>query len=383
MADATPSYRWLIHATNGWGLGHVVRTLALARQIRARSPKSEILFLTNSEASNLIWREGFASVKLPSAQSIHQGLIENRIAIPLGRALTAGVAAAFRPQVLISDTFPLGGNTELLPMLASWAHRILIYREVPQAVVSAPEIQEILRRYHLILSAHQPGQAPMTFPPEVKVREVGDILIRSRDEGLPRDEARRRLGLPIDGFHVFFGLGGGGDDRYMEFFERIVAKAQSMAGWTLVWPVPPLLRKSGETAVDSRVKAVSYFPLAEVWRAFDGAITFMGANTLAELMHNGVPTIFLPPREGMADDQRSRGDRIAKHDAGWLLKSLDDDALAAAFTALADSEWRAAVSANARKLVPANGAVAAAEFLLSYLKTIKNLGLAPPYVPPT
>lgn len=382
MGNTAQGYRWLIHATNGWGLGHVARTLALARQIRARSPKSEILFLTNSEASNLIWREGFASVKLPSAQSIHQGLIESRIAIPLGRALTASVAAAFRPQVLVSDTFPLGGNSELLPMLASWAHRILIYREVPKTVVEVPEIQEILRRYHLILSAHHPGQVPMSFPPSVKVKEVGDMLIRSRDEGLPREEARRRLGLPIDGFHVFFGLGGGGDDRYKEFFERIVAKAQSMAGWTLVWPVPPLLRKSGETAVDSRVKAVSYFPLAEVWQAFDGAITFMGANTLAELMHNGVPTIFLPPREGMADDQRSRADRIGKHGAGWVLKSLDDAALTAAFSALADSGWRAAASNNARKLVPINGAAAAAEFLLSYLKTIKNPGLAPPFTPP-
>lgn len=379
MAVTHPhAYRWLIHATNGWGLGHVARTLALARQIRMRSPKSEILFLTNSEASNLIWREGFASVKFPSAQAVHQGLIENRLAIPLGRALAATVAATFRPHVLISDTFTLGGNNELPPLLTSWAHRVLIYREVRRTVMEIPEIQEILRRYHLILVSHSLGQAAMPFPPEVPVREIGDMLIRSRDEALPRAEARRRLGLPSEGFCVFLGFGGGGDDKYKEFFERVVANAQAMPGWTLVWPVPPLLRTPGNSIADNRVRAVRYFPLGEVWQAFDGAISLMGANTTAELMHNGIPTVFLPPREGMAEDQHARADRVAQHSAGWLLKSFDDAELAAAFTALADAGWRAHVSDNARQLVPENGAAAAAEFLLSHLKTIKYLGRAPP-----
>lgn len=371
------SYRWLIHATNGWGLGHVARTLALARQIRARAPRSEFLFLTNSEASNLIWREGFPSVKTPSAQAVHLGLIESKVAIPMGRALAASVYAAFRPHVIVSDTFPLGGNNELPPLLTSWAQKVIVYREVQAEAYRQQSTQDMLRRYDIFLIAHAPGEAKVTLPGNLTVKECGDMLIRSREEGLPRAEARRRLGLPEDGFFIYLGLGGGGDSEYRAMFERVVAHAADMPGWKLVWAAPPLLRGGMPESADGRIREVRYFPLGEVWNAFDGAISLMGANTVAELLHNGVPSVFLPPRGGLHDDQAARGRRVMEGRAGWVMDSLDDDACKAAFAALADPAWRKEAAANGPKLVPVNGAAAAAEFLLKHLSGIENLGLAP------
>lgn len=381
MADKRiEGFRWLINVANDRDSGHIVPMLALARQIKSHAPDSEILFLTDSEASHLIWREGFACIKLPSAAAIQEKLIEPSVAIPLGRMVAASVYAAFRPHVLVADASPRGGNGELAPLLASWAYRILICDGIPAQAIAAPDMQDDLRRYHLILVTPRSGQTASAFPPEVTVRGIGDMLIRSREEGLPRAEARRRLGLSADGFHVFLGLGDSNDDNQKDVFNRIVAKAQTMAGWSLIWPTAPLLRTPREPLADSRIRAVEYFPLGEVWRAFDGAITAMDGNIVAELMYNGVPTIFLPSREGIADDLQFRADRIEKHGAGWLLKSLDDAAFTAALAALGDPAWRATVSNNARELVPANGATAAAEYLLSHLKTIKNLGLAPPLI---
>ncbi len=332
MADTRPeAWRWLIGATSGSEWENIVGALALARQIKARARNSEILFFTDSEASTLTWREGFACVKVPSAEAIMRGDIDAIVADLLGRTIAASVYAAFRPHVVVADTFPLGRGNELTPLLASWAYRVLIHRNVSLKAVQRPEIQDALRRYHLILVSHRAGQAAAPFPPEVPVREIGDMLIRSREEGLPQAEARRRLGLPAEGFCVFLNFGAAGDGNYKAFFERVVAKAQTMRGWTLVWPVPPFLRTPGDWIGDGRVHAVRYFPLGEVWQAFDGAITLMGANTMAQLMHNGIPTVFLPPREGMAEDQHARADRVAQHGPGWLLQRFDDAELAGAF----------------------------------------------------
>jgi len=64
MAKTIP--RFLFYAVNGLGLGHVTRLLAIARKLRAHLPLSEIIFLTSSEAEDVIFREGFAAFKVPS-----------------------------------------------------------------------------------------------------------------------------------------------------------------------------------------------------------------------------------------------------------------------------------------------------------------------------
>lgn len=371
-----PALRWLVYATNGWGLGHITRTMALARQIKRRAPDSEFLFVTNSEASNLTWREGFACVKLPSVHAIDYGFIERDVAVPLGRALTANVYAAFRPHVLLSDSYAVGGNTELAPLVYSQVQKVLIHREVTKEVRESSLTHYLLGLYDLILVPHEPGETEISVPKGVPVKETGHMMIRSREEALPRAEARRRLGLPADGFLVFVGLGGGGDYKYQEYLDRILAEMKALPGWTLVCAAPPLLRDSAARSAAEGLHVIQYFPLAEAWNAFDAAITLRGTNTTAELLHNGIPTVFMPVREGLVDDQAARGARIAKAKAGWVMTSFDGAELEAAVAAIADPGWRAATAANARRMIPENGAEAAADFLLDHLSKIENLGRA-------
>ena len=65
--------RIIFYASNGFGLGHLMRTLAIARQLRKRVGNAEFIFLTNSEASHLAWDEGFATVKLMSRFVLARG----------------------------------------------------------------------------------------------------------------------------------------------------------------------------------------------------------------------------------------------------------------------------------------------------------------------
>ena len=68
--------KFLLSAINGVGLGHVARLLAVARELRRRVTEAEFHFLTSSEASSVIWQEGFASVKIPSWVSTREKLID-------------------------------------------------------------------------------------------------------------------------------------------------------------------------------------------------------------------------------------------------------------------------------------------------------------------
>ena len=69
----------LNYAVNGSGLGHVTRLVAINRWIdrlaRACAVEPEIYFLTTSEADTLVWRNGFASFKIPSKTSVKDSRI--------------------------------------------------------------------------------------------------------------------------------------------------------------------------------------------------------------------------------------------------------------------------------------------------------------------
>ena len=359
-------YRFLIYAPNGFGLGHVVRQLSLARQLKRRAPDSVILFLTDCEASNLIWREGFASVKMISFHTVAYGLIDKATADAVNPVTVAATYRSFRPDVFIADTMPLGRSDELLQILNKPVSKILVCRETKAETRANPRFRKALQHYDLVLLPHHQGEASFESP-GAEVTWSGPFLIRSRDEALPRDEARQRLGLPRDAFLVYVAFGGGGNQRYENFLKFVTKHAARFPDWTLAVVLPPYFRGRVPENGVNRVVTFSYFPLAEAWNAFDAAITAMGNNTTTELLHNGVPAIFLPQPE-MEDDHPARARRIKQADAGWVLQTDRDEVVRPLFDALADPAQRARVAANAVKLVPENGADRAAELLLEWLE---------------
>lgn len=360
--------RFLIYAPNGFGLGHIVRQLALARQIRKRDPRAELLFLTDCEASHLIWREGFASVKLIAFHTVERGLIAKDSAQALNRAMVASAFAAYRPDAFLVDAMPHGRSGELRGVLPNDAPSVLICREKAPEARENPRFQEALRHYDLIVLPHREGEIAFAAPEDVQVVAPGPFLIRSRAEAMARDEARQRLGLPDEGFIVFVAFGSGGDRRYRRFLDVVFAYAARFPDWTLAVLRPPYYDGDLPAGHGNRVVQFSYFPLAEAWRAFDAAITAMGNNTTTELLHNGVPSIFLP-LPGTEDDHLARAARIRDADAGINLETDSKDRVLPAFEALADPATRRRIAANAARLVPDNGAERAAAMLLDWLET--------------
>src|SRR5438067_2466635 len=82
--------------------------VALAWAVRAAQPAAEILFLTASEASHLIYREGFAAIKVPSRTAAATGRLRRDSLLRVTQAVAWNTMLAFDPHALVVDTFPAG-----------------------------------------------------------------------------------------------------------------------------------------------------------------------------------------------------------------------------------------------------------------------------------
>lgn len=367
MAGTEPARRWLFYAVNGLGLGHLSRTLALARQLRARSPHSQFLFLTTSEAEGLLWREGFASVKVPSRMAAKPSGLRYGVYNRLLHTVVVNTIAAFQPHILVVDTFPAGSAQELLPVLRWDGKRVFIYREQKQEICTDPWFQQILGLYDQILIPHHPEEVSLALPEGVPVCWTGPMLVRDRSEALDRESACDRLGLPIDRPLLYVGFGGGGDPQYRDLLDWVLAQASAFPQWQFVVAQPPLGRLNlGQVASIPNLSTIRYYPLAECWSAFQGAISAAGYNSVSELLHHGVPTLWVPLKRGV-DEQDRRVDRLVAQGYGWRVEPLDTAALVAGLEALSQDRARAAKIKALQALKLDNGATIAADRLLTGL----------------
>ena len=102
------------------------------------------------------------------------------------------------------------------------------------------------------------------------------------------------------------------------------------------------------------------FPNVRQFRAFDFAISAAGYNSFHELLHQGVPTIFVPNDNQKVDDQRARAAWAESRGAAICLPRGAEAALGGYMAAMLDPSLRRQLSRRARTLCPSNGAAAAA-----------------------
>ena len=364
--------RILFYAVNGLGLGHVTRLLAIARKVRARSPEAEIVFLTSSEAEDVIFREGFAAFKVPSKTLRIEAHLRPSTYARMLQTVVLNLLASFHPHVLVVDTFPAGTIQELLPVLRWDSRKVFVYRVQRPEIATSAIVQNTLTLYDLAVVPHIEGEEEAPLPAGLDACWAGPIMIRDRADALPREEARQRLGLPLDAPIVYVTFGGGGDCTVGASFELVLEAltaepllddrgrpAQYAAASA------PLFR--GRTQQRDRVTPLAYYPIAELFSAFDAAISAAGYNSATELLHHGIPTAFVPFAR-QVDDQEARAQRIADAGAGLYLSDLQPCGVRTAVTRLLDPSVAAAMSERARALVPMNGADKAAEAILELVR---------------
>ena len=250
----------------GGGLGHLQRSIAISRHLREAA---HVTILTNSPFASFAKMEGLDVITVAGSKEE----IEASALAAIGRT---------NADLLIVDTFPAGPTGELsrfervLP-----ARRCLIHRRL-----WSYEEEHPWPTYELIVDS-EPGFATddelsvfdlAKFCQCKDTREVGPMLVRSREELLPRDEARKILGIKGNE-KILLAYHHGYQKEVEALFRNTLRAFQRVS--------PPnwhLMTASLRPLVDKNLQGrhITYWPLVELLLAVDGVVTAGGYHSWYE-----------------------------------------------------------------------------------------------------
>jgi predicted glycosyltransferase len=312
----------VFYCHDSYGLGHLVRTLKLARYMRASGPAMNQLIVTGSPlAHDLLLPEDGDYVKLPSVVKTGRDEYESRsLPLPFARMsrmraeIVASVARNVRPDALVVDHSPAGLKGELVPALRelrSSAHTRLIVG-LRDVLDEAPRVRASWRRegvyelledvYDLVLVYGDPRVYDVVseyrLSPRVarKTRYVGYL---GRETGGSPEQVRRGLGLET-GKLVVATVGGGGDG--VELLEAVLSGLQqSKRGFDTLVVTGPLMpaqqRERLARLADAcpLVRLVSFVgDLQSTIAAADVVVSMGGYNSICEILSAERPAVIVP-----------------------------------------------------------------------------------------
>ena len=360
--------RIVAYAVNGAGAGHLQRLTAICRWVRRYASfcgaDCEVFFLTSSEADSFLFHEGFASFKLPSKTSVATAGIDKLTYLALAKQWVWHSLGLLRPDVLIVDTFPNGSFGELVSALDLARTRVFVYRPVKDDFARRADFQAMLPLYERILVPDTEEAAEILVPAKARsaVRFTGPTMVRERVELRSKEEGRARFGIPEGRLAVLVTAGGGGDPTAEADLRRASSALLAHEQVQVVLAAGPLYR--GARWGGERITWISEPALAEWLPTFDFAVASAGYNTVLELLHAGVPAVFLP-QEKIADEQDRRAAAAVSAGAAAMVEGAGErPGLEATIERFLDPEERSRAAGKARDLVPRNCARnAAAEIL--------------------
>jgi UDP-N-acetylglucosamine--N-acetylmuramyl-(pentapeptide) pyrophosphoryl-undecaprenol N-acetylglucosamine transferase len=369
--------RIVCYAVNGSGLGHVTRLMSTARWLRRmvglleRRPP-EVIFLTSSEATQVLLQAGFASFKLPSKTIVRQTGMDMLEYRRLARQFVWQVLGTFSPDMLVVDTFPSGSFDELLQLLDGPFHKGFVCRRVKPEFAARPIFAAALGLYDAVAVPHAPG--PDDNPHAVHGRPAqwcGEVVSVDRARLPDPRISRERLGVAADQKLIYVSAGGGGDSGSREALTQLVEVLGADPSHHVLVGAGPLYQ--GPRMGGPRLTWFTEPAVAPYLAACDVAVSAGGYNTFHELLHLGVPSVFYA-QEKVADDQDERIVAAAAAGACVRIEGVGAQELTQAVAEALRRGPELAAAAKAR--VPGGGAVRCASALLRGAYTDEKLSWA-------
>lgn len=286
-----PAGAWLIYALGG-GLGHITRSLALARAAAARG--HTVTIIANSELAPLV-------MTASAGQAVQLRLLDATLdPAPLGKLVTELVTQP-RWSVLLVDTFPRGIVGELAPLLSSLTvPRVLVHRCLNPEYIAAYNVAATVDIYDRLLV---PGE-PAAFGAHARAVHTAPWLIRDRAE-LPDFAAARKLlaaAAPEELPRRLVLLSGCGRPP------EITRMAQHAEGLRAALSPEILVRFAAPIAAEA---AINHFPLIETFPGVDVLVGAGGYNTVHEARATATPLLaFAQPRRYDLQHERLHADEL-------------------------------------------------------------------------
>lgn len=345
--------RALFVPSNGVGLGHVTRLLAIARRMDERF---QPVFASMAQATSLIEATGYTAEYIPSQSDT--GEAPAKWDRWFGLQLQDLIDRYQVSLVVFDGNHP---NDGLVRAVGSRPGCKLVWvRRGMLGDMVSPYLENV-RFVDLII---EPGEVAreretgLMVSRRAEAMEVPPITLLDRAEALSRKAAREELGLDPERPAVLVQLGAGFNRDALGLIDKVVTelrKSQTLqivvAEWENglvgmpVWPGTKVLRG---------------FPISRFFNAFDFSISAAGYNTFHEVMMFGLPTIFLANRHPQLDDQWTRAEFAQDNQAGFNLPEDEIFQLPTLCEALTNKPIQDVIRRNCRRLIGENGAAVAA-----------------------
>lgn len=351
--------RILFATSNGTGLGHLNRAMAIARRLPG---PYESHFFTLSGAAPVVARNGFEVDYLSSYRRPASGT--DRAWNLRLRAMLEQVIEERRPDLVVFDgVHPYRSLTHLLSARDAppsiWCRRSMWRDETARAALNrVGAFDAVLEPGELAESA---DEGP-TVGLRREAKRVRPIVYLDRDELLGREQAAAKLGLDPARRTALVTLGQGGEvDRAVARSLRALTAIPGLQVAALQSSISPDLEVPADV-----VRLDSTFPMSRYFRAFDIAVAAAGYNSFHELIDFAVPSLFVPmPRN--TDDQHARARWAAASGVALDVEGVADPRLEDQLQKLADPEVSARLAGACERAFPGNGAAQAADLLVAML----------------
>jgi hypothetical protein len=298
--------RIVLVTSNGWGLGHLSREIAIALAIEDRA---EVTMFSFSRGLPLAARFGIKGEYCAGPDSPWippqrwNKYVERRFELFLDEVL---------PEVVLFDgVAPYLGVINALrrrpAISAGWLRRGM-WRVGPTdgQLAKSTAFDFIIEPGDIAAEA---DTGPTSNLPAMRVPPVSLLEVVP---ALDRTEAATALGLDPKRPALLLGLGLGLPGDPVDARRAVIERALQHSQWQVGFIRSPLAVRSSDPYEDraerdtNLVPIDGVYPLIRYLAAFDAAINAAGYNSVHELIPARVPTLFIPKLASRTDDQTTR-----------------------------------------------------------------------------
>ena len=306
--------RIAFHAINGVGLGHVVRVLCLAKEIRALVPNVELLVVTNAGTTTLLETAGIDFVKLPprlTEPHADPDRSQRALPEPLEEAALLATFTTFAPDLVVFDTH--APMRVVRALVEKGIRSVLVLRELrPEAMASFIK-SGAARFFDRIVVPHDPSEIDERIFADLPVSLVGPIAQPPAQE--------KESPTPL----VVATAGGGGQPvdaaRYLRAVvdAHVLARARFPSLETIVVTGPYGSRPPNTDGLPGLTILRETDDMPGLLARATVVVGQAGYNGIAEIRAQEKPAVLVPGYR-KAEDQRARALRLARAGAAVIAK---------------------------------------------------------------
>lgn len=341
--------RVLLVSSNGSGMGHLTRLVAMGRRAAA---DTDVHVLSMSSAVPLAADGLLAYQYVPSAGDL--GISARRWNTVLHRRLGEAVRRLGPDVVVFDGTYPYRAVAELgerFPRVRLvWSRRPMWRPGLGSRQLALTARFDLVLEPGELAASHDRGLT-VGRPEALRVRP---ITLLDPDELLGPEDAREALGLEQGVPTALVTLGAGSWHDVDSELGAVVAGLRGAAPDAQVALVRPSIARS-RSELGHGVRAVSAYPLSRYLRAFDVVLTAAGYNTFHEAVAFSRPSGFVGVPAQM-DDQPQRARWAQEVGVGLDVRPREPASVARAASLLAEPVRRAELSRRCEEAWPGNGA---------------------------